>query len=297
MLIVDAMHSQGLWDERGRLLLRRLPRRRRRRGPDQGPVDRRACCRCSATVVLGPDLLELRRAPSEALRGVPRALTTRGASARGRGRVVHRADGDAPGRRRHPAGERRAACSPGCSTRTSSSPPTACARCRSTTRSIRCRSTSPGRWSRSTTSRRSPRTGMFGGNSNWRGPVWMPVNYLVLRSLQRYAQVARRGGRDRVPHRQRPHRSGSATCADDLRRRLDLAVPARARRPATLPRLGRPGCRTTPGGATTSTFNEYFHGDNGAGLGATHQTGWTGLVADLICRPDPFAGDRQPWEL
>ena len=38
-------------------------------------------------------------------------------------------------------------------------------------------------------------------------------------------------------------------------------------------------------------FNEYFHGDNGAGLGATHQTGWTGLVADLICRPDPFSDD------
>jgi hypothetical protein len=45
------------------------------------------------------------------------------------------------------------------------------------------------------------------------------------------------------------------------------------------------------------TFYEYFHGDNGAGLGASHQTGWTGLVADLICRPDPFAGDRRPWEL
>jgi hypothetical protein len=44
-------------------------------------------------------------------------------------------------------------------------------------------------------------------------------------------------------------------------------------------------------------FYEYFHGDNGAGLGASHQTGWTGLVADLICRPDPFSGDRQPWEL
>ena len=43
-------------------------------------------------------------------------------------------------------------------------------------------------------------------------------------------------------------------------------------------------------------FNKYFHGDSGAGLGATHQTGWTGLVADLICRPDPFATDASGWE-
>ena len=68
------------------------------------------------------------------------------------------------------------------------------------------------------------RTGMFGGNSNWRGPVWMPVNYLVLRNLQRYARSL--GASAEIEY---PTGSGQpvalATCADDLRRRLDLAVP------------------------------------------------------------------------
>ena len=54
--------------------------------------------------------------------------------------------------------------------------------------------------------------------------------------------------------------------------------------------------RTTPRRRDNVVFNKYFHGDNGAGLGATHQTGWTGLVADLICRPDPFATDAAGWE-
>ena len=55
---------------------------------------------------------------------------------------------------------------------------------------------------------------------------------------------------------------------------------------------GTTGGRTCPSGRGDNiTFFEYFHGDTGAGLGATHQTGWTGLVADLICRPDPFAAD------
>ena len=139
------------------------------------------------------------------------------------------------------------------------------------------------------------RTGMFGGNSNWRGPVWMPVNYLVVRSLQRYARSL--GASAEIEY---PTGSGQsvvlATCADDLRRRL-----------VSLFLRGPDGRRPCHGWVErlqddarwrdNVTFNEYFHGDNGAGLGASHQTGWTGLVADLICRPDPFAGERRPWEL
>jgi hypothetical protein len=132
-------------------------------------------------------------------------------------------------------------------------------------------------------------TGMFGGNSNWRGPVWMPVNYLVVRSLQRNAQSF---GPDVVV--EYPTGSGQtadlAQCAEDLRRRL-IALFLRGpdgRRPChgqvdTL--------QNDPRWRDNITFFEYFHADNGAGLGATHQTGWTGLVADLICRPDPFAAD------
>jgi hypothetical protein len=139
------------------------------------------------------------------------------------------------------------------------------------------------------------RTGMFGGNSNWRGPVWMPVNYLVVRSLQRYSMSV--GAAFDVEY---PTGSGQvmtvAECADDLRRRL---VSLFLRGPD-----GRRPChgwvdklQNDPRWRDNITFNEYFHGDNGAGLGASHQTGWTGIVADLICRPDPFAGDRARWEL
>jgi hypothetical protein len=130
-------------------------------------------------------------------------------------------------------------------------------------------------------------TGMFGGNSNWRGPVWLPVNYIILRSLQRNAQSL---GKDFTV--EYPTGGGQtadlAQCADDLRHRL-LALFLR----------GPDGKRPCHGQVDTLqddprwrdniTFFEFFHGDNGAGLGASHQTGWTGLVADLICRPDPFA--------
>ena len=138
-------------------------------------------------------------------------------------------------------------------------------------------------------------TGMFGGNSNWRGPVWMPVNYLLLRNLQRYA-----GSVGADASFEYPTGSGEllalTACADDLRGRL-ISLFLRGpdgRRPCYgwVDRL-----QNDPRWRDNITFNEYFHGDNGAGLGATHQTGWTGLVADLICRPDPFADDAVPWQL
>jgi hypothetical protein len=137
-------------------------------------------------------------------------------------------------------------------------------------------------------------SGMFGGNSNWRGPVWMPVNYILLRNTQRLARTLGAGATIEYP-------TGSGRtlplteCAEDLRRRL-----------ISLFLRGPDGRRPCHGWVDTLqhdarwrdniTFNEYFHGDNGAGLGASHQTGWTGLVADLICRPDPFAGDDRPWQ-
>jgi hypothetical protein len=129
-------------------------------------------------------------------------------------------------------------------------------------------------------------SGMFGGNSNWRGPVWMPVNYLLLRGMQRYGRTLGDGYTFEYPTGS-GHQGDLTDCAEDLRRRL-ISLFLRGhddRRPssgddATL--------QHDPRWRDLVLFHEYFHGDTGAGLGASHQTGWTGLVADLIVRPDPF---------
>src|SRR5262249_41954933 len=122
-------------------------------------------------------------------------------------------------------------------------------------------------------------TGMFGGNSNWRGPIWMPVNYLVVSALTRYARFL---GDDATIE----YQTGSgrhltlSEIASDLQRRLIalFLVGEDGRRPCFgwVERL-----QTDPAWKDNLLFFEYFHGDNGAGLGAAHQTGWTGLVADL----------------
>ncbi len=123
-------------------------------------------------------------------------------------------------------------------------------------------------------------SGLFGGNSNWRGPVWMPVNVLLLDALRSFAAD------DPDLTVEHPVGSGQRVtlgeAADDLRDRLvDLLRPAEdGRRPGT-PRWYPSG----PHWDEHVTFSEYFHGDTGAGLGATHQTGWTALVAHLIRHP------------
>jgi hypothetical protein len=123
-------------------------------------------------------------------------------------------------------------------------------------------------------------SGMFGGNSNWRGPVWFPVNYLVIEALERFAHSMSDDLTVECP-------TGSGVqmslheVADVLRRRLiSIFLPGPdGRRPVHgwVPRF-----TDDPEWRDLVFFHEYFHGDNGAGLGASHQTGWTGLVADLI---------------
>jgi hypothetical protein len=123
-------------------------------------------------------------------------------------------------------------------------------------------------------------SGLFGGNSNWRGPVWFPVNHVVLSGLRRFASHL--GDEVRV---ECPTGSGRwltlAEVADEIARRLVgiFLEGADGRRPV----FGdAERFQTDPAWHGLIPFHEYFHGDTGKGLGASHQTGWTGLVADLI---------------
>jgi hypothetical protein len=123
-------------------------------------------------------------------------------------------------------------------------------------------------------------SGMFGGNSNWRGPVWFPVNYLLLRGLLHlYAYY---GDSFTI---ECPTGSGRECTlfevATEIGRRLtSMFLPdAAGRRPIY---GGTERFQSDPHWKDLLVFHEYFHGDNGAGLGASHQTGWTGLVARVI---------------
>lgn len=123
-------------------------------------------------------------------------------------------------------------------------------------------------------------TTLFGGNSNWRGPIWFPVNYLLIESLQRFHHYY--GDEFKVEH---PVGSGRMLTlreiADDLSRRMInlFKRDAQGRRPV----FGQnQKLQCDPHFRDYILFNEYFHGDNGRGVGATHQTGWTGIVAKLI---------------
>jgi hypothetical protein len=125
-------------------------------------------------------------------------------------------------------------------------------------------------------------SGLFGGNSNWRGPVWFPVNYLVIEALRRYARFY---GDDLLV--EYPTGSGikvtlEALAADLSRRLVGLfRDDEQGRRPV----FGDQNVlQADPGWHDLLPFYEYFHGDTGRGLGASHQTGWTALVADLILR-------------
>jgi hypothetical protein len=123
-------------------------------------------------------------------------------------------------------------------------------------------------------------TGLFGGNSNWRGPIWFPVNYLIIESLQKFHKYF--GDDFKV---ECPTGSGQMMnlweVAGEISRRLSRIFLR-----------GEDGHRPVYGDAARFQgdphwrdlllFHEYFHGDNGAGLGASHQTGWTGLVAKLL---------------
>jgi len=124
------------------------------------------------------------------------------------------------------------------------------------------------------------RSALFGGNSNWRGPVWMPINYLLVEALERYHHFY--GDDLRV---ECPIGSGRGLTLREVARELS----ARLARIFLADGVGRRPCHggdarwsADPHWQNLVLFHEYFHGETGRGLGASHQTGWTALVAKLL---------------
>jgi hypothetical protein len=123
-------------------------------------------------------------------------------------------------------------------------------------------------------------SGMFGGNSNWRGPIWMPVNALIIRALLHYYSYYGENFKIECP-------TGSGKLmnlfevAREIANRLTRIFlrDEAGRRPVY---GGAEKFQSDPHWRDLLLFYEYFHGDNGAGIGASHQTGWTGIVATLI---------------
>ena len=123
-------------------------------------------------------------------------------------------------------------------------------------------------------------SGVFGGNSNWRGPVWFPVNYLLITSLKRFATFY--GDDFKV---ECPTHSGQFLTLNEIADELAVRLTRLFRRDESghRPVLGaNEKLQTDPHFKDYVLFHEYFHGDNGRGVGASHQTGWTGLVAKLL---------------
>jgi hypothetical protein len=123
-------------------------------------------------------------------------------------------------------------------------------------------------------------SGLFGGNSNWRGPIWMPVNALIIRALMHY--FAYYGDNFRI---ECPTGSGNSMNLFEVAREIANRLTRiflrdeSGRRPVF---GGSEKFQQDPHWRDHVLFYEYFHGDNGAGIGASHQTGWTGVVASLI---------------
>jgi hypothetical protein len=133
-------------------------------------------------------------------------------------------------------------------------------------------------------------TGLFGGNSNWRGPIWFPINYLLIEALQKFHHYF--GDTYTV---ECPVGSGQMMTlwevAAELSRRLSRVFleDGNGRRPV----FGdQPVFQEDPAWHDLIPFHEYFHGDTGAGVGASHQTGWTALVGKLLQQNPMSRGER-----
>jgi hypothetical protein len=123
-------------------------------------------------------------------------------------------------------------------------------------------------------------SGMFGGNSNWRGPIWFPVNYLIIESLMKYYEYYKEEVTVEYPEGSGRHMNLKQVAEELSKRLISLFLKDdNGRRPAN---GDHEKLHNDPHFRDYIMFYEYFHGDNGRGCGASHQTGWSGLVADLI---------------
>jgi hypothetical protein len=123
-------------------------------------------------------------------------------------------------------------------------------------------------------------SGLFGGNSNWRGPIWFPVNYLIIESLQQFHHYYSDDFHVECPTGSEQMMNLNQV-ADDLSDRL-IRIFLRDEKGRRAVFGANVTFQNDPYWRDYIPFHEYFHGENGAGIGASHQTGWTGLIAKLI---------------
>jgi hypothetical protein len=136
-------------------------------------------------------------------------------------------------------------------------------------------------------------TGLFGGNSNWRGPIWFPVNFLLIESLQKFHHYL--GDDFKVEF---PARSGNMLTLGDVAAELSRRLSQIFLRDATGERpvyRGIQKFQSDPNWNELILFHEYFHGDTGRGVGASHQTGWTGLVTKTL-QQSGESNKHKKWE-
>lgn len=134
------------------------------------------------------------------------------------------------------------------------------------------------------------RTALFGGNSNWRGPIWFPINFLIIESLQKFHHYLGDSFKVECP-------TGSGNLMNlwevsmELSNRLISIFTKNSS--GKIPFYGdKEKFQTDPNSKELILFNEYFHADSGAGLGASHQTGWTGLIAKIIQQTAEYSPDK-----
>ena len=282
-MIVQAINEQGLWDEDDGFYydqVRRSPTAPRA-GP--GPVDDRAASRFCAVASGTRRCPAPQRVPRAGRVGfLPRGPEYAPAVARRRERDAD----DARARRAQPAAAHSAAARRRGRVPVAARDPRAVGRVpRAAVRASR----TPAPTRSSTTSRRSRRPASFGGNSNWRGPIWFPVNYLVIGAMCASARALRRRSHRRLPDTGRAD-SGRCGRSRSTSRSGSSRSSSRARTATGRCSAGGSASAPIPRGATRCSSTSTSTATTARGLGASHQTGWTGLVADLVIR---LASERE----
>ena len=134
-------------------------------------------------------------------------------------------------------------------------------------------------------------TGVFGGNSNWRGPIWFPLNFLLVESLQRFHHYFGNGFKVEFPTGSGNMKTLSEVAGELSRRMTNIFLRDENGRRPVFGNLEK--FQVDPHWRDLILFHEYFHGDSGSGVGASHQTGWTGLVTKLIQQSSREFGEHE----